>query len=283
MDEGPESAEPGGELDNLAPPDENAVVAAAGRQQRDTRMGFARMFATVIFVVALPVAIVTTNIRLLANAPFVYDYAFDRYNAEDATGLSREDLDATGRELRRYFNNGETTFYHQVTEGGLPVSVFNAQETRHLEDVKDVFGWMNRVQELTVVYVLAYVAAFFIWARDGSLRQLAGQSLAGLALGLVAVAGVGIVAAVGFDAAWERFHSVLFTNDLWRLDPRTDRLIQMFPEPFWRDATLFLAAMCALEAFLIAAVSAVYLMGTRGERTRLVASVDVAPSRTQAA
>jgi integral membrane protein (TIGR01906 family) len=170
-----------------------------------------------------------------------------------------------------------------VTDGGLPVSVFNARETQHLEDVKRAFTWMNRVQEITVIYVLAYVAAFFIWARDGSLRQLAGQCLAGLSLGLLAVGFVGVFAAFGFESAWERFHTVLFNNDLWRLDPQTDRLIQMFPEPFWRDVTLFLAAMCALQAFLIAAVSAVYLMGTRRERTHLPASIDVGPSHTQAA
>jgi integral membrane protein (TIGR01906 family) len=268
-------------LDNDPAGEENAN-AAAGRQ-RETHMGFARMLATLIFVIALPVALLSTNIRLLANAPLVYDYAFDRYNAEDSTGLSRADLDSTAGALRQYFNNDEKTFFHTVTEGGLPEPVFNARETRHMEDVKRLFVWVNRVQELSVILVLAYVISFFVWSRDGNVRELAQQSLVGLGIGAVGVGGIAIFAAFGFDSAFTRFHQVLFSNNFWQLDPSTDHLIQMFPEPFWRDVTIFLGATCAVEALLIAGVSAVYLMGSRSERRHLSASVDVKNSTTQAA
>ncbi len=245
-------------------------------------MGFARMLATFAFILALPIALLTTNIRLLANAPAVYDYSFDRYNAEDTTGLSRADLDGTAAALRRYFNNGEKTFYHTVTEGGLQTPVFNARETRHMEDVKRLFRWTNLAQELSVVYVIAYVISFFIWAREGNVRQLAAQTLMGLGVGIVAIGAVGIFAAFGFGAAFDRFHEVLFQNDLWQLDPRTDHLVQMFPEEFWRDMTILLGGMCAVEAFVIGAVASVYLMGTRAERRHLPASIDISSS-TQAA
>lgn len=269
-------------LDNSDASAENAGVAAAGRQ-RGTHMGFARMLATIFFVIALPVALVTTNIRLLANAPFVYDWAYDRYDAERTTGLSREDLDGAGGALRDYFNNDEKTFYYPVTKDGLPGPIFNARETRHMEDVKSLFVTLNRVQEITVIYVLAYVVGFFIWSRDGSVRQLASHALLGLGVGGVVIAAVGVVAAFGFDAAWDRMHGIVFTNDFWRLNPNTDRLIQMFPEPFWRDMTILLGAMCAAEAALIGVVAVVYLMGTRHERARLAGQVDVNTSATQAA
>lgn len=269
-------------LDKPDPPDHTADVAAAGRQ-RETHMGFVRTLATLLFILALPVAIVTSNIRLLANAPVVYDYSFDRYNAEDATGLSRADLDSTAAALRQYFNNDEKTFYHTVTEGGLPGPVFNARETRHMEDVKGLFVWVNRLQELSVIFVLAYVVAFFLWARDSNVRQLATQALIGLGLGTLAVGGIAVVAAFGFEAAFTRFHKVLFSNNLWQLDPERDHLIQMFPQDFWRDITIVLGAMCALEAALIGAVAGIYLMSTRGARRRLPGAIDVNASQTQAA
>lgn len=246
-------------------------------------MGFARMLATLIFVIALPVALITTNVRLIANAPFVYDYAFDRYNAEDSTGLSRADLDSTAGALRQYFNNSETTFFHTVTDGGLQEPVFNARETRHMQDVKSVFVWVNRLQELSVIFVIAYVISFFIWSRDGNIRQLAQQSLIGVALGTALVGSIAVFAAFGFDAAFTRFHELLFANDFWQLDPRTDHLIQMFPEPFWRDMTIVLGVMSGIEALLVAGVSVVYLMGSKSERRHLTASLDVKNSSTQAA
>jgi integral membrane protein (TIGR01906 family) len=269
-------------LDKPDQPDHTAGVVAAGRQ-RETHMGFARTLATLVFIVALPVAVVTTNIRLLANAPVVYDYAFDRYGAEDATGLSRADLNSTAGALRQYFNNDEKTFYHTVTEGGLPSSVFNARETRHMQDVKRLFVWVNQLQEFSVVFVLAYVVAFFLWARDSNVRQLAVQSLIGLGLGTLVVGGVAIVAAVGFDAAFTRFHELFFSNNLWQLDPAHDHLIQMFPQGFWRDITIALGAMCAIEAALIGAFAGIYLMSTRNSQHRLAARVEMNASHTQAA
>lgn len=268
-------------LDNADPQSENADVAAAGRQ-RGTHMGFTRTLATILFVIALPVALVTSNIRVVINSPLTYDYAFDRYDAEAATGLSRADLDSVAGGLRGYFNNDEDTFYQTVTEDGLEGPVFNARETRHLQDVKWLIGWVNRVQEVSIVFVLAYVVAFFIWARDGNVRQLAMHCLAGLGVGVAALVFVGIVGLIGFDAAWDRFHTIVFPNNFWLLNPRTDQLIQMFPEPFWRDMTILVGFMSAVEVLLIGAASTVYLLASRTERRRLSRSVPIA-SNTQAA
>ena len=184
------------QLDKADPPPENDAVAVAGRQ-RETHMGFIRSLATIVFVIALPVAILTTNIRVLLNAPLVYDYAFDRYNAEETTGLSRADLDACGAELREYFNNSEPTYYCTVTENGLPTPIFSARETLHMEDVKDLVVWVNWLQMISVMFIVAYGVVFFVWSREGNLRQLAGQCLAGLLLGFIAVGAVGAVVREG--------------------------------------------------------------------------------------
>ena len=75
--------------------------------------------------------------------------------------------------------------------------------------------------------------------------------------------GVGIVALVGFDGAWNQLHEVLFTNDLWLLDPRTDRLIQMFPETFWAEATFIVVGMALAEAVVLVGGAGGYLWFTR--------------------
>lgn len=272
----------GGALDKGDQPDQNSDAGAAGRQ-RGTHMGFARSLATIVFILALPIALVASNVRILLNAPIVYDYSFDRYNGEDATGLSRADLNGTASDLRDYFNNGEKTFYRTVTVGGLSAPVFNSRETRHMEDVKRIIVWVNRLQEVTVVYVLAYVVGFVIWARQGSLRQLAKESLMAMGFGVAVVGGIGVFALVAFDTAFTIFHKVLFRNNLWQLNPETDRLIQMFPEPFWQDVTLLLGAMCVLSAAAIVGISTMYLVATRGDRRRIERAIDVNASTTQAA
>ena len=222
-------------------------------------MRFLRNLAAVLFVVCVPLALITSNVRFAANEGRLYDYGFDKYDAEARTGIDRDELSRTGRELRDYFNNDEETVSIRVTEGGREVAFFNERETAHLRDVKDLFGLTFRVQEVTLVFVLAYVAAVFLWARERSLRSLAVQTLGAGLLTAAVIVGLGVVAITGFDRAFEQFHVISFSNELWKLDPRTDHLIQMFPEGFWFDASMFVGILTLVEAGLLALVAGAYL------------------------
>jgi integral membrane protein (TIGR01906 family) len=88
-------------------------------------------------------------------------------------------------------------------------------------------------------------------------------SLAGVGTGLAVVAVIGVFALTGFDAAWTRFHEIVFSNDLWRLDPATDHLIQMFPEGFWQEATFIVGGLTLAEVAVIVVTSLAYLVVSR--------------------
>jgi len=233
-------------------------------------MRYLRSLALFLFVIALPVALVTTNVRFAADEGRLYEYGFDKYDAEARTGLPRQDVSRAGQELRRYFNNNEDTIHVLVEEGGHEVSFFNARETAHLRDVKHLFQITFRVKELAIAYVFTYVVGVFIWAREGSLRRLAKQVLAGALVGIGVILALGVVALLGFDRAFEQFHFIAFNNDLWQLDPRTDHLIQMFPEGFWFDATMLVGLLTLAEAAVLALGSAVYLALTRRRVTMVL-------------
>jgi integral membrane protein (TIGR01906 family) len=209
--------------------------------------------------------LVTTNVRWAANEACLYHYSFDRYDAEAATGISRGELDRAADKLVRYFNNDDETIRVFVQEDDRRVSLFNERETSHLTDVKNLFRTVFRVQEASLAFALVFVAAVFIWAAEAPLRILARILLQAslLTLGLLAL--FGVLALVGFDELFLRFHLVAFTNDLWKLNSATDHLIQMFPRDFWFDATMLVAGLTAVEAVLLGSLSAVYL----GVRPRL--------------
>ena len=50
-------------------------------------------------------------------------------------------------------------------------------------------------------------------------------------------------AAVDFDSAFNFFHEMLFTNDLWLLDPRTDLLIRICPQSMFMNMGLRIGLM----------------------------------------
>jgi integral membrane protein (TIGR01906 family) len=232
-------------------------------------LGLVRHLAALLFIIAVPVALITTNARIAVNEPRLYEYAADHYDTPDATGIEREELLRASDELRDYFNNDEESVFIQVPEDGRLVSLFTPRETAHLRDVKNLFQGSFRVQEGAVMFVLAYVVAVFIWAREGSLRTLARQLLLSGALSLLVIGGVGAVAVTGFDTAFERFHVIAFDNDLWKLDPATDHLIQMFPEDFWRQVSVWLGIATLVELAVLALSAFAYLALTRRETASL--------------
>ena len=231
-------------------------------------MGVLRTLATILFVVAIPVALVTTTIRFIANESRVYTYAIDQFDGVRRTGLERSELLRASAEIRQYFNSNQEPLNIRVQDGGREVSLFNERETSHMADVKDRFQTVNRAQELSLLYAVTYVAGVVLWAREVSLRSLA----LSVALGsVICLAGIGAIAAVGFagfDSAWERFHEIIFTNDFWLLNPASDRLIQMFPPAFWESIVFMMGTLIAAQAALLLLATGIYLGASRHHADR---------------
>ncbi len=234
------------------------------------------------FVVALPVFLVTTNVRYLAGEQRLYERGFRVHEADVATGLPLAELDRAAAEIIDYFENDARTLRIVVEEDGEETALFNARETTHMEDVKALMRVVFRANEVSLAFVLAYVGGVFVWAGQASARRLATLSLAGVGLGFAVVGLVGVFALVGgFESTWDRFHEIAFRNDFWQLDPDTDRLIQMFPEPFWAEMTLLVGVMTVAEALVIVIASVAAFVFTRGSNDDETPPVAV-PDRVEA-
>ena len=229
-------------------------------------MGALRNLATLVFVLALPVVLVTTTIRVVFNEPRIYTYAIDEYNAVQKTGIARSELVRAGEELRSYLNSTDedAELRIQVVQDNFATPLFNPRETSHLVDVRDRIIWMNRIQLIAALYVLSYMASVVLWSREVSLRGLAKATLVASLLTLVGTAAAGVMSASGFEVAWEQFHQVFFTDN-YRFNPLTDHLIQIYPETFWANIVFFIGVMIVAEALLLLIGSVIYL-GVTGHK-----------------
>jgi integral membrane protein (TIGR01906 family) len=232
-------------------------------------VGVFRTAATLLFILCIPVALVTTNIRFMANEPRVYRYAIDEFDAVATTGIERAELIRAGAEIRDYFNNDQDTLLIEVSEDGRETSLFNARETVHMQDVKDRFQLANRVQEFSTMYVLVYIVVVVLWAREITPRELAVRVAGGSVLCLLALGVVGAVGMSGFDQSWEDFHRLIFSNDFWLLNPATDHLIQIFPPDFWESIVFFVGMMVVAEADLLLLGAGLYLGASRHKQEAL--------------
>ena len=51
---------------------------------------------------------------------------------------------------------------------------------------------------------------------------------------------LGVVSLVAFDALFEVFHRIFFAGGTYLFDPRTERLVQLFPDQFWSETSIVL-------------------------------------------
>ena len=226
-------------------------------------MRYIGMVATAGFVLALPILLFTTNIRFLASDTGYLEGGLRRHDAAENTDIALGELDYAVASIVRYFEDDAETLRILVFTGGEETVLFSEEETIHMEDVKGLMRTIFRANEVALGFVLAYVAGAALWSGERSGRDLAKETLAAVGVGGAAGVFVGILAIVGFESAWERLHEIIFTNDFWLLDPSRDRLIQMFPESFWQEATFIVVGLALAEAVVLVAIAGGYLWFTR--------------------
>ena len=233
-----------------------------------------RWIATALFIASVPVFLLFSNVRVAAMEPRVSEYSFDQYDVETVTGVDRAQLDRAAREIARYFRNDQELLTSRVVVNGQEQALFSPREVLHMRDVKDLFQLTFRLHEIAFVYIVAYVAAVFLWSRERSIRRLAQQAmLAGIVTaGVLAAAAVSVL--VGFDTLFREFHVLSFSNDFWELDPERDRLIQMYPQGFWFQVTLAVGLVTIAEAALLTAASYSYLRRDSRRRESALSGAD---------
>lgn len=131
-----------------------------------------------------------------------------------------------------------------VVVAGSPV--LTEPERAHLRDVRGVFMGLAALALASLV-VLAVVAAR---ARSAAWPW---RSMRAGAIGLVTAAlAIGVVAAVAFEQAFEVFHRLFFAGGTYTFDPRTDRLVQLFPQQLWFETALAAGVVMVVLAGLVA-------------------------------
>jgi integral membrane protein (TIGR01906 family) len=220
------------------------------------------MLAAVILILAIPIALVTTTIRVVISEQAIYDRSVREYNAAAVSGIPEDELIRANGQIRDYLlrpDPGPLSIEVQDRTGENG-PLFTARETVHMADVRDLVQAMFVVQVVSVVVVLAFVVLMAVlWPP----RALAAALLHGSVLTVGLIGAAAALAFTGFDAAWSQFHGIAFSNDLWQLDPDRDHLIQMYPEEFWFEVTTLIGGAIAVQALLIASLASVYLFLTR--------------------
>jgi len=200
-------------------------------------------------LVSLAVGVATALVIVAAAIlPFLTPQwvAFEQGRAQAAawTGYAEADLRSATDAILADLVIGPPDF--DVTVGDRPV--LEERERAHMRDVRNVFAGFAGVALVSAV-VLA--VAGWRWRDRARLWRAVRRGASVLA---VAVVALGLVALVAFDSLFETFHEVFFPPGSYLFDPRTDRLVQLFPFQFWQETAiavgLVIVGLCVVVAWI---------------------------------
>jgi len=207
----------------------------------------------ILFIICIPLLLITTNVRFAVNDMRLYEYGFNKYHISEESGLNKGNLTEIAHELITYFNSNEEY---------ADISVYNQRDIAHLKDVKGLIQLVYRLQFVALGYIVVYILFNLLIMGSAFWRDLARRLIWGSWTTIALLAALGLAAVVDFDQFFLLFHLVSFRNDFWQLYPG-DKLLLMFPEGFFQDAALFIAGAAILEAIIIGA-AAWYFLKRRG-------------------
>ena len=133
-----------------------------------------------LFIAAIPIALIATNIRVAISEQDVYDYSVREYNAAEVSGIPESELLRANGEIKEYLTAeqaGELAIKVR-NDRGATVPLFSARETAHMADVRDLVQMLFTVQLVSVLAVLTLAVMIVIW----SPRALATAALCGALL-----------------------------------------------------------------------------------------------------
>jgi integral membrane protein (TIGR01906 family) len=209
----------------------------------------------ILIGVALPVALILSNVFLVATDAFIrHEYNKASFPADNSVPPGGYSLPRAEREALAKLGLASV-----VQPDGIPLLeqarfeqggelAFNEREIGHMRDVNVLFQQVRRVLWIAWIVLLAgSLLLFFSGERRALWRSLWVSSIASL----IAFVALGIFMAVGFNVFFTAFHRVFFQGDTW-LFLYSDTLIRIYPTKFWFDVSLYLAGMTLAELGLVA-------------------------------
>lgn len=195
-------------------------------------------FLGILSTLALILTLLVTSIDVVAfHLPGYYEKEYTKYQVAETVNMEMNDLLNVTDEMLLYLRGERGDLHVPTVVGGEEREFFNEREMAHMVDVRDLILWAFDMRTLAFGILLVGLAILMVMKVD--LKTVVTRSfLWGAGIFTVVLLGLGILISTDFTRYFTIFHHIFFRNDLWLLDPNTDLLINIVPEPFFMDTAL---------------------------------------------
>ncbi len=198
------------------------------------------IFATVVGLCIL-VASFLSVLDIVSFDRQFYEQEYQKYNNAEVIGISDEELLEVTDRLLGYIQSTYHDLEVSATIHGEVREVFNQKEIDHMVDVRILYTNAMHVRNACLIVAVLIAIVLFIIHKDKAIYLLVRGYIQAFGLFFALFLAIALFAWIDFNAFWIQFHELVFTNDLWLLNPNTDILIMMVPEGFFYDLVFKIA------------------------------------------
>ena len=152
-----------------------------------------------------------------------YKNFYQKENLASSIGTSSDNLINNTQNLLNYLNKKEQ----------LNTDWFSEKDILHMVDVQNLYTFSHNIMIYCFITFILSTIIIILNLRGKSLLYITKIFNKVLLLFIVLVGGLSAVIAYNFNSFWIKFHTTLFSNDLWLLSPNESNLIKMVPEEFF--------------------------------------------------
>lgn len=234
-----------------------------GNASKSKRIAATAMAAAASFLFI--VSVLFTALQLSVNDRAWFEKEYEKLGLAAEIGIPNEDSAAAILRLVDYMEGRVDSIQLTVRENNQTVAMYNEREAEHMADVRALYQAWRSVRTFGALAALLLAAGAFFLSKGTFAYALARGFLFAAAAFGVLLAGLAAFAALDFTAFWTAFHHLFFANDLWLMDPATDRMIRICPEQLFSDIVFRFGAgfLIVFAALLIAALAARFVHRAR--------------------
>ena len=152
-----------------------------------------------------------------------YKEFYQKENIANYIDTSSDNLINNTQNLLNYLNKKEQ----------LNTDWFSEKDILHMVDVQNLYTFSHSIMIYCFITFILSTIIIILILRGKSLLYITKIFNKVLLLFIVLVGGLSAVIAYNFNSFWIKFHTTLFSNDLWLLSPSESNLIKMVPEDFF--------------------------------------------------
>lgn len=152
-----------------------------------------------------------------------YKEFYQKENIANYIDTSSDNLINNTQNLLNYLNKKEQ----------LNTDWFSEKDILHMVDVQNLYTFSHNIMIYCFITFILSTIIIILILRGKSLLYITKIFNKVLLLFIVLVGGLSVVIAYNFNSFWIKFHTTLFSNDLWLLSPSESNLIKMVPEEFF--------------------------------------------------